>query len=695
MRRSGSSHEASSPVLVVVPEADTTSRSCSPDKDGGLPNSTRSRRQSTIARRACDFCRVRRRRCVFGDAPAAEHQPASNVRQAPAETERCSECIRLDLVCTFLKPTQTRGPKRRKTGSATMPRGIHSSSRALESPWRARKNRVIATLPSILPSSQAPPPPSAFVQSNTQGVSQTEGSSRQVDPFVGGPWFETDKIGPRNLILAIMGDYLARIYPLIPVVHRPTFRRRLTLSEDVDDPDFLALILSLVVVAVGLLPSRFPHYQSMASGTSSKFQTRESVVNACIDMCMSMRTATYWDQVSHQKWASSYLMSVGCFQLGQANRSRMLEVEFLQTGRLLGIHRIADYEGLNYIETQLRKKAFWLCFYTYAHAWYQCGRQERLSFFDHGMLSEVNFDALVPLELDDEQILEHKILESSISPPTTISPAASLHQYQSRAVKFNLAAGFNLHSRVFHKSAQIALMPGLCDWERRVNPQERLSHLRQLLQEMRYMLDDAPSEIRQWASSSWSEASRSYLFFPDNVSIASPPSAQQNSSASQQAIDMNEDDVKSLPGQFEIMRANLHGTHLWLQSALLDQIDLILQDMSKRTDISQAERDCHLAALKASWSEREDVCRQMLHLVHSMPHTHIEPNGLYFAYKVRDVGVALLNCPFEASEPPARRATEYMHDLTRALSRIDRSERMNTSSLRSWVDTDREKPASR
>lgn len=247
-----------------------------------------------------------------------------------------------------------------------MPRGIHSSSRALESSWRARKNRVIATLPSILPSSQAPPPPSAFVQSNTQGVSQTEGSSRQVDPFVGGPLFETDKIGPRNLILAIMGDYLARIYPLIPVVHRPTFRRRLTLSEDVDDPDFLALILSLVVVAVGLLPSRFPHYQSMASGTSSKFQTRESVVNACIDMCMSMRTATYWDQVSHQKWASSYLMSVGCFQLGQANRSRMLEVEFLQTGRLLGIHRIADYEGLNYIETQLRKKAFWLCFYTYA-----------------------------------------------------------------------------------------------------------------------------------------------------------------------------------------------------------------------------------------------------------------------------------------------------------------------------------------
>ncbi|CAH0046305.1 unnamed protein product [Clonostachys solani] len=567
----------------------------------------------------------------------------------------------------------------------TRPRRIQNSSRAQETPWRAQPNGEDTTLLS----SHSPNP--TYAQPISEDVNQIEPSPRQVDTFSSGPWFATDKIGPRSLILAIIDDYLARIYPLIPVVHRPTFRRRLAQNEDVDDPDFLALILSLVVVAVGLLPSRFPYYQSMVSGSSSKFQTRESVVNASIDMCMSMRTATYWDQVSHQKWAMSYMMSVGCFQLGQANRSRMLEVETLQTGRLLGIHRIADYEGLNCIETQLRKKAFWLCFYTYAHAWYQCGRQERLGFFDHGMLAEVNFEALIPLELDDEQILEHKILESPISPPAAVSPAASMHQYHSRIAKFNLAAGFNLHSKVFHKSAQIALTPAMCDWERRVKPQDRLSHLRQLLQEMRYMLDDAPLEIRQWASSSWNEASRSHLFRPDEVSMASPASFQQSPPASYQAIDMNEDYVNSLPGQFEIMRANLHGTHLWLQSALLDQIDIILQDMSKRPDLSQSERDCHLAALKASWSEREDVCRQMLHLVHSMPHAHIEPNGLYFAYKVRDVGVALLNCPFEAYEPPARRATEYMHDFTRALSRLDRSERMNTSSLRSWVDTDREK----
>lgn len=65
-------------------------------------------------------------------------------------------------------------------------------------------------------------------------------------------------------------------------------------------------------------------------------------------------------------------------------------------------------------------------------------------------------------------------------------------------------------------------------------------------------------------------------------------------------------------------------------------------------------------------------------------------NGVYQAYKVRDVAVTLLNCPFEPHTRPALRANEYMRDFTRALSRLDRSEIVNTNSLRSWVDVDRE-----
>lgn len=54
------------------------------------------------------------------------------------------------------------------------------------------------------------------------------------------------------------------------------------------------------------------------------------------------------------------------------------------------------------------------------------------------------------------------------------------------------------------------------------------------------------------------------------------------------------------------------------------------------------------------------------------------------------MAVTLLNCPFGPDTPPARRAAEYMRDFTSALSRLDRSETVNTNSLRSWVDADRE-----
>lgn len=62
------------------------------------------------------------------------------------------------------------------------------------------------------------------------------------------------------------------------------------------------------------------------------------------------------------------------------------------------------------------------------------------------------------------------------------------------------------------------------------------------------------------------------------------------------------------------------------------------------------------------------------------------------AYKVRDLAVSLLDCPFEAHEGPSRRAAEYMQDFTSMLSRLDRSEILNAASLRSWVDKDRETP---
>ncbi|KAK7725595.1 hypothetical protein SLS63_008051 [Diaporthe eres] len=516
-------------------------------------------------------------------------------------------------------------------------------------------------------------------------------------PSTAGPGFPTDELCSRPLINMLMADYLDLVYPLVPVVHRPSFRHDLATNRDVADPDFFALLVSLCALTVGLLPSQFNKYRAVDPEVAGvHFETRTALINCCAEICTRQRTGGYWDHVNHRKWAVSYVFSVACFQTGQVNRSRMFDVEYLQLSRLLGLHRISEYEGLNCIETQLRKKAFWLMFYGYAHTRVQSGRWERLTYFGPGELREVNFEALVPLEVDDECILKDRILDP-VPPPTSHGTPPPPNQPEPRPAPppFTLASAFIIHSRVFLKGLRESMATVGCECELRRSPAARLARLRDLLQELRYMLDDAPGPVRQWASSErhGDDVPTTPQYDHDDRSVVSSYGSPLTERSRTATVGVeNASYPKVVQGQHEVVRANIHVTHLWLQSLLLEQVDVIVQGgvVGSSSSAAAAGAEEVSASLRANWAEREDICRQMLHLLHSIPYVYLEPNGLYLAYKVRDVAVTLLNCPFEAHTRPAHRAVEYMRDFTRALSRLDRSEIVNTNSLRSWVDVDRE-----
>ena len=178
--------------------------------------------------------------------------------------------------------------------------------------------------------------------------------------------YPTDEICSRKALVAIMQDFIDLVCPLIPVVHLPTFRRNLEADKDVHDTNFLSLLVALVAVTVGLLHSKFAAYRCLDTAFAGRFSTRDTLISYCVQMCLRLRSPNYWDEVSHCQWATSYILSIAVFQMGRANQSRMLEAEALQLARVLGFHKLSTYEGLNLIETQLRKKAFWLQFYTFA-----------------------------------------------------------------------------------------------------------------------------------------------------------------------------------------------------------------------------------------------------------------------------------------------------------------------------------------
>lgn len=283
-----------------------------------------------------------------------------------------------------------------------------------------------------------------------------------------------------------------------------------------------------------------------------------------------------------------------------------------------------------------------------SHTRVQTGRWERLTYFGPGELREVNFDALVPLEIDDEYILRDRVLDPHLPPSTAAAPAAPTKgQPAPPPAPFTLASAFIIHSRVFLKGLRESMATTGCECELRRTPSARLARLRELLMEMRYMLDDAPGPVRQWAPpAAEREEGPAPPTTPDDnhagggsggvvSGFGSPVVERRHGAAEELEAGMGAPCSRVVQGQLEIMRANIHVTHLWLQSLLLEQVDVVVQEEvigggggAAGGGAAGAGEEVS-ASLKANWAEREDICRQMLHLLHSIPYVYLEPNGLY------------------------------------------------------------------
>lgn len=379
-----------------------------------------------------------------------------------------------------------------------------------------------------------------------------------------------------------MSDYLDLIYPIVPVVHRPSFRRDFDRERDSCDPEFFMLLLGMSALTLAICSSRFEQYRLVDATLS--FQTTEGMINHCYDLFVCHRGASYYDQVSHQKWAVSYCFITAFFQIGHHNRSRMLEIESMQLARLLELHRASTYEGLDFIEAQLRRKAFWLIFYNLVHNKLQYARRERLLYLDCSMLRSIDFQALLPAEIEDEYITADAILPRPQDNNDT-----------------NIITAFNIHSKVFctalvplwrvSDSASIDLFRAdsdrCCGCEC-IELKLQVQSLEDRFEELRFMLDKCPPRLQPWA-----------------------PNSDDTSDRTTSTLVLNT--------QMEVLRANIHVTHLWLQCMILEKIDGLRLNNSSLLAPDP----------KGLWPRREKIARQMLFILHSFSDEPLEPNGYH------------------------------------------------------------------
>lgn len=208
-----------------------------------------------------------------------------------------------------------------------------------------------------------------------------------------------------------------------------------------------------------------------------------------------------------------------------------------------------------------------------------CQRQEE--WFKH-----LDVNNLMPLGVDDEFIFEDVVLP----------------QPENRAP---IIVGLIVLSRIFYLAvpgyipntdeigAIRPVFPSIVLEEAdKTTAIEKWSILEARLQRLKYALDDVCEELSPWTTASETE----FRSFIPNQSIRSR--------------------------QFEIMRANIQVSHLWLQSTTLEEMITLSTMKTLETVPGNAPE-----AMQALWNEREDICRQLLHILYNISHDNLEPNG--------------------------------------------------------------------
>ncbi|KEF52840.1 uncharacterized protein A1O9_11257 [Exophiala aquamarina CBS 119918] len=451
---------------------------------------------------------------------------------------------------------------------------------------------------------------------------------------------------PAELIPRMIDDFFAYVYPIVQMVHRPTFLKNLRDNRHARDPDFFALIMALCASIVAHRPEKLTEYQT--SPTPLKIQTPLGVVDYCHARSVQFRSARYFDEVSHTKWATAFMFYTSFSQAGDVNKARMMEVEAILFARLLELHRISAYAGLSCIEVQLRKKAFGFMMHAYVHYELQNIRKERISFIDCSTLHEIDLEELLPAPQDDEDITENNYGPYDITQP---SLAAALRL----RIELFLMAITRITSKNRRGTTDVH-----CRCTRLVDPSSYMKHLRSRLHELKYKLDSAPWYLRQWAPMKLGgKVSRDKEF------------------------------------QIGLLRADIHTTHLWLQTCILDHLEYLTPAVgAPNSPISRSPQEVLLFAVSSQWEQREEVCRQMLQVLSLTPHLYLEILGIYLIHKIRDVASPLLSCLDNNGESPTSpgshdRAKQYLQEYSEKLRHLDRSGKPNFESLQTWIDTDR------
>ncbi|KIY44778.1 hypothetical protein FISHEDRAFT_77187 [Fistulina hepatica ATCC 64428] len=428
-----------------------------------------------------------------------------------------------------------------------------------------------------------------------------------------------EEVAPRDTISLIIALFFDFVYPLTPCIHKPSFMADLRARREERDPLFFALVMSLVASTLVQVPrSYLPMERSIV----------RKLARTCHEASRLISVATY-DPPSCMHVVVRYFDAIYHFCEGNDATQHAAFGEAAHVAVTLRMHEEVSYEGLDPIESEIRRRAFWLLF----------GADKSMSILLGRPICLRDEDCTVhfPKELDDEYI----------------TPSAYLPQPHGKTA---IVAGLNYISRLFALLGEILVRIRV---DKRSPPRghfatARLEEVQSLHARIMSAMMHAPEPLRLKPNHSMSPIPSEYgdagfrqTTFAEVKDFFDNPNASRANALN----------------PFLVMQANLYVTQQLVRFVIEQYRDELIETLHGPIDEIRIAED------------RQAVASDLLRILYSIPIQSIATNGPSLVHKVRFVASTLLDTVRKVETAPASaaRAHAFLWDFLSILSEIERN----------------------
>lgn len=361
----------------------------------------------------------------------------------------------------------------------------HGSTLRPQASFAARRRSGTGKITNGRPPVLSPPNVERGADASSQGPKLR---SRQLGKIFAAPIDRPrslDDVAPRATFLSVISLYFHHLYPLMPIVHQPSFSHDLITRRDERDADFLSFVLSLTAYTLiqcprSVIPAPWPFYRKLhqiCHLTSRRMQLERHTKPdpPTLTQCATLYTTHIYMGSTSRTFAANAIhgeLVRTAFSINLHDEMRPIPTVSSLPDNGSAVH---GPPLLNEIERQLRRRLYYLIY----------GSDKTISVLSDEPISLRDADTVaveIPVAVDDDMIFPHKIGEQPVERgPSILSgfeAVSKLHRIMS-----DLVENFRADRRTPPSNAKATRL--------------KLQYARSVLYQIQAVISDMPDVLRQ------------------------------------------------------------------------------------------------------------------------------------------------------------------------------------------------------